>query len=75
MSRLLSEKSATPAPVVMEAEAWKGGEEALRRRRLRAAFDRKDTNHSGYLEKSEIAAALAASGVIASKVSAISENE
>jgi len=69
MSRLLSEKSATPAPVFMEAEAWKGGEEALRRKRLRAAFDRKDTDHSGYLEKSEISAALAASGVIASEVS------
>lgn len=63
MSRLLSEK---PAPVYMEAEAWKGGEEALRRKRLRAAFDRKDTDRSGYLEKNEISAALAASGVIAS---------
>ena len=67
MSRLLSDKSSTtPAPAVFEAEAWKGGVEALRRRRLQAAFDRKDTNHSGYLEKKEISAALAASGVIAS---------
>ena len=69
MSRLLSEKSATPAPVHMEAEAWKGGVEALRRKRLRAAFDRKDTDHSGFLERSEISSALAASGVIASEES------
>lgn len=70
MSRLLSEKSpVAPAPAVMESEAWKGGVEALRRRRLQAAFDRKDRNHSGYLEKNEISAALAASGVIASEES------
>jgi CBS domain-containing protein len=43
--------------------------EALRRRRLQAAFDRKDTNHSGFLEKKEISAALAASGVITSEES------
>jgi nanoRNase/pAp phosphatase (c-di-AMP/oligoRNAs hydrolase) len=71
MSRLLSEKSSiTPAPAfVFEEEAWKGGVEALRRRRLQAAFDRKDTNHSGFLEKKEISAALAASGVITSEES------
>ena len=67
-SRLFTDKSATPANTVMEAEAWKGGVEALLRRRLRAAFDRKDTNHSGYLERAEISAALAASGVIAGEV-------
>jgi CBS domain-containing protein len=54
---------------MMEAEAWKGGEEALRRKRLQAAFDRKDTDHSGFLDKKEISAALAASGVIASEES------
>jgi hypothetical protein len=70
-SRLLTEKTrAAFVPTVMEAEAWKGGEEALLKRRLRAAFDRKDSNHSGCLEKSEISAALATSGVIASEVSA-----
>lgn len=69
MSRLLSEKK-FPAPVaMMEAEAWKGGEEALRRKRLQAAFDRKDTDHSGFLDKKEVSAALAASGVIASEES------
>jgi len=48
------------------AEAWKGGEDALRRQRLRLAFDRRDIDGSGYLERSEVAAALANSGVIAS---------
>ena len=48
------------------AEAWKGGEDALRRQRLRLAFDRRDIDGSGYLERREVAAALANSGVIAS---------
>ena len=53
------------APVkVMEAEAWTGGEIALRQRRLRAAFDRRDVDTSGYLESSEIAAALSTSGTV-----------
>lgn len=70
-SRLFTERTRDAfVPTVMEVDAWKGGEEALMKRRLRAAFDRKDTNHSGYLEKSEISAALATSGVIASEVSA-----
>ena len=51
---------------IMQAEAWKGGEEALKRRRWKAAFDKKDIDSSGYLDKSEIASALASSGVIAS---------
>jgi nanoRNase/pAp phosphatase (c-di-AMP/oligoRNAs hydrolase) len=69
-SRLFTEKTrAIFAPTaVMQAEAWKGGEEALLRRRLRAAFDRKDSDQSGFLEKSELAAALATAGVIASEV-------
>lgn len=50
----------------MFAEAWRGGEDALRRRRLQAAFDRNDLDASGYLEAHEIAATLAASGIIAS---------
>ncbi len=54
---------------VMEAEAWKGGERALKLRRLRAAFDKKDIDGNGYLEESEIFKALAKSGVIASEVS------
>lgn len=52
---------------IMTAEAWKGGEEALRRRQWRAAFDKRDDDNSGYLEKDEITAVLASSGVIASK--------
>jgi nanoRNase/pAp phosphatase (c-di-AMP/oligoRNAs hydrolase) len=51
---------------IMHAEAWQGGEEALRRRRLRTAFDRKDTDGLGYLAESDIAAAAASSGIIAS---------
>mmetsp|Transcript_29212 Transcript_29212/g.43432 ORF Transcript_29212/g.43432 Transcript_29212/m.43432 type:complete len:952 (-) Transcript_29212:155-3010(-) len=50
-----------------DTESWKAGEEALRRKRLRAAFDRKDIDGSGYLERNEIAAAFAASGVIATE--------
>jgi len=51
---------------VMEAEAWKGGERALKLRRLRAAFDKKDVDGSGYLEEEEILKALTKSGVITS---------
>jgi nanoRNase/pAp phosphatase (c-di-AMP/oligoRNAs hydrolase) len=51
---------------IMHTEAWQGGEEALRRRRLRTAFDRKDTDGLGYLAESDIAAAAASSGIIAS---------
>ena len=54
---------------VMEAEAWKGGERAMKLRRLRAAFDKKDADGNGYLEEDEIAKALAKAGVIASQVS------
>ncbi len=53
---------------VMLAEAWKGGEVALKLKRLRAAFDKKDTDKSGYLDRKEISAALSQSGVIASEV-------
>lgn len=53
------------AASILYAEAWKGGEEALRRRRLRKAFDRRDTDGSGYLEENEVALSLASAGVIA----------
>jgi nanoRNase/pAp phosphatase (c-di-AMP/oligoRNAs hydrolase) len=53
------------AAMILYAEAWQGGEDALRRRRLRAAFDRTDMDGSGYLEEGEIAASLASSGVMA----------
>lgn len=56
---------------VMEAEAWKGGEQALKLRRLRAAFDMKDIDGSGYLEEGEIFKTLTRSGVIASEVSSV----
>lgn len=56
---------------VMEAEAWKGGERALRIDRLRAAFDTKDADGNGYLEENELFKALMQSGVIASEVSEI----
>ncbi len=61
-------KFANADPVVY-AEAWKGGERAFKLKRLRAAFDNKDTDNSGYLDYEEIASALAQSGVIASEVS------
>mmetsp|Transcript_26723 Transcript_26723/g.39580 ORF Transcript_26723/g.39580 Transcript_26723/m.39580 type:complete len:891 (-) Transcript_26723:321-2993(-) len=51
----------------VHAEAWKGGERALKLKRLRAAFDNKDTDRSGYLEDDEIAAALAQTGVVATE--------
>ena len=52
----------------METEAWKGGEDALKRLRLRAGFDKIDTDGSGFLGQDEVAAALATSGVITTKV-------
>ena len=68
-SRLLLDSEKAP-PVVeesmYEAEGWKGGVEALLRERLMKAFQRQDTDNSGYLDQAEISAALAASGIIAS---------
>jgi Ca2+-binding EF-hand superfamily protein len=52
----------------MHAEAWKGGEEMFKRKRLRAAFEKRDSDGSGYLERREVSAALASSGVISSDV-------
>lgn len=49
---------------IMTADAWKGGEKAFQLKRLRAAFDKKDTDGSGYLEANEISNALAQSGII-----------
>lgn len=70
-SKLLEHKdtSTNQADPVVYAEAWKGGERAFKLKRLRAAFDNKDTDGSGYLEHNEISAALAQSGVVASEVS------
>jgi hypothetical protein len=69
-SKLMLDKGESPVntydPMVY-AEAWKGGERALRLKRLRAAFDNKDSDGSGYLEVGEIASALAQSGVITSE--------
>mmetsp|Transcript_28892 Transcript_28892/g.66120 ORF Transcript_28892/g.66120 Transcript_28892/m.66120 type:complete len:522 (-) Transcript_28892:434-1999(-) len=48
---------------------WKGGNEALRRKRLQAAFNRRDYDGSGFLEQKEIAAAVSSAGVIASESS------
>lgn len=70
-TQLLSKDTVAPAAnmeeaaMILYAEAWQGGEEALRRRRLRAAFDRTDTDGSGYLDEREVAASLASAGVIA----------
>jgi nanoRNase/pAp phosphatase (c-di-AMP/oligoRNAs hydrolase) len=78
-SRLLSKDKSAAGPGadaaashIMHTEAWKGGEDALQKGRLRAAFIKKDINESGFLEPKEIAAALASSGVIAS-VDAVSQ--
>jgi hypothetical protein len=69
-ARLLQTKDASTSQTdpVVYAEAWKGGERAFKLKRLRAAFNNKDTDGSGYLDDEEIAAALAQSGVIASVV-------
>jgi nanoRNase/pAp phosphatase (c-di-AMP/oligoRNAs hydrolase) len=63
-AQLASEAAAASGAAFMEAEAWTGGEEALRRRRLRAAFDRRDVDGSGFLESQEISAALSTSGTV-----------
>jgi len=52
---------------MMEAEAWKGGEDALRLSRLQVAFDKKDVDGSGFLDRAEIVAALVKSGVVFSE--------
>mmetsp|Transcript_46698 Transcript_46698/g.56526 ORF Transcript_46698/g.56526 Transcript_46698/m.56526 type:complete len:465 (-) Transcript_46698:315-1709(-) len=51
---------------MLDAEAWKGGEDALKRRRIRAAFNRRDLDGSGYLDRSEVKMCLSNSGVVAS---------
>ena len=65
-SRLLQSRAplVTTPSYTMEAEAWTGGEEALKRKRLRAAFDRRDIDGSGFLEQDEIAAALSQGGIL-----------
>lgn len=54
---------------VLETSGWKGSEEQLLRQRLSASFARKDLDNSGYLDKRELSAALASSGIIASEQS------
>ena len=54
---------------IVQTGAWKGGEDAMKRRQWKIEFDKKDTNGSGYLEKKEIEAAFLSSGMIASKES------
>jgi len=46
------------------AKAWTSGKEALNRLKLQAAFERCDTDDSGYLEEDEITTALSNSGTI-----------
>jgi nanoRNase/pAp phosphatase (c-di-AMP/oligoRNAs hydrolase) len=55
-------------PIVMETAPQDGGEELLQQR-LRAAFDRKDLDGSGFLSKRELYSTLASSGIIASDLS------
>jgi nanoRNase/pAp phosphatase (c-di-AMP/oligoRNAs hydrolase) len=43
---------------------WTGGDDTVRQRRLKAAFERRDVDNSGYLESTEIAAALSTSGTV-----------
>lgn len=52
---------------ILETEALSGDD--LMIQRLRASFDRKDLDGSGYLDKQEMTRALAASGIIASEKS------
>jgi nanoRNase/pAp phosphatase (c-di-AMP/oligoRNAs hydrolase) len=52
---------------ILQTEAIKGDE--LMVERLRASFDRKDLDGSGYLDKKELTTALASSGIIASEKS------
>ncbi len=52
---------------IIETEALSGDD--LMQQRLRASFDRKDLDGSGYLDKREMSKALASSGIIASEKS------
>ncbi|GKY97366.1 hypothetical protein MPSEU_000695000 [Mayamaea pseudoterrestris] len=65
-SKEQSKSNVTDASGIMYTEAWRGGEEGLRRKRLRAAFDRIDRDGSGFLDKREVVSALASSGMITS---------
>ena len=75
-SRLLTEQKKITGPgagptsdgalSMTYTDAWKGGKDAVRRRQLRKAFDRKDADSSGFLDRQEISTALGLCGVIAS---------
>lgn len=56
-----------PDTSILQAEAIKGDE--LMQERLKASFDRKDLDGSGYLDKKELTTALASSGIVASEKS------
>jgi nanoRNase/pAp phosphatase (c-di-AMP/oligoRNAs hydrolase) len=45
-------------------KSWTGSDDTIRQRRLKAAFERRDVDNSGYLESREIAAALSTSGTV-----------
>lgn len=64
--RVLESLEHNPTGTAEMAQAWRGGKDAQRRNRLRLAFNRKDTDGSGFLERDEISVALSSSGIIAS---------
>mmetsp|Transcript_39301 Transcript_39301/g.95094 ORF Transcript_39301/g.95094 Transcript_39301/m.95094 type:complete len:760 (+) Transcript_39301:103-2382(+) len=70
-SKLIKAKIFAPEENVttasLEDGAWKGGEDWQLRTRLRAAFDKKDKDKSGFLDREEIKNALVATGIIVSQ--------
>jgi len=73
-TRLLEKTKEPSRPISSSAEedlahsfqsAWKGGKDAQRRKELRAAFDRKDVDGSGFLDRLEVEAALGTCGIVA----------
>lgn len=49
---------------IFEAEGWKGGQDWLLEKRVKASFDKLDVDKSGFLDKKELFNALAASGIL-----------
>jgi len=62
----LSPPNGDDASEMASAVGYDGEDEPILRRRLKAAFDRSDTDKSGYLDRRELTATLNASGIIAS---------
>jgi nanoRNase/pAp phosphatase (c-di-AMP/oligoRNAs hydrolase) len=58
---------------IVYLEAWKGGDAALKERKLRMAFDRSDKDRSGKLDIVELKSALASYGIIASSDDSVSD--